>query len=508
MSSERNLRIEEKRVSSLSVSPTLPIDEAAFETHYLVPEFHIHFMPDQAVVSPPGNKLFWDTPGTAEYYAKQICHGSRANPFAKFPVKIASRQMQFVNKTGRDIYSFIDGTRTTEEVYRAVLDKNNEQYGAKREDVFNFLKNVVRYRHATLSATPLQKPYTLSGSEEYAVPVHASLEVTANCNARCKHCYGSFEGARAGMLDLQTVLDLLARLRQQGVRTLELTGGECSTHPDFPTILEESAKMFDLVAILTNGIAMPERVFEIATRYAHKLMVQICINGRKEFHDDFVGVPGSFERSSRNITRFAQVGVFSRVSMNLTFENSDDIEYVLDHAQECGATTFAASMVVMSQGRAATLPMVTNGTPCKFLKRQNDLLVELEKRYPGFVICHLSENATAMIDYNHSCGVGRRTIYITSDGLFHLCPMSIGSGVPGYSTVETFMNAQTPWDTPFIRGIYKLKAPDADICRECRHVLECLGCITRGIQNYLKAPENCPWGEANRLSHLLTAAVD
>lgn len=59
--------------------------------------------------------------------------------------------MQFINQTGRDIYSFIDGTRTVEDIYRSVIEKNHEPYGKFRDSVYDFLRYVLGLNHAILS---------------------------------------------------------------------------------------------------------------------------------------------------------------------------------------------------------------------------------------------------------------------------------------------------------------------------------------------------------------------
>jgi len=501
---------DERRVPSVSLSgmPSL-LDVKALRTSYLVPNFHLHLMPDQAVVSPPGDELFWNAPGTADYYRQQQTSGSHPNRFAKYPSKQAVRQMQFVNQSGRDIYSLIDGSRTGEEIYQAVLAKNNEPYGKFHDEIYGFFQNVVHYKHAFPAKEKTNAMYAFAGSEEFFVPIHAAVEITANCNARCKHCYGSFGHARQGMLSTDTTIGLLRKLRNDGVRTVEMTGGECSTHPGFATILEECVRLFDLVAILTNGIAIDDNVFRIAEENASKLFVQICINGRRDYHDDFVQFKGAFDRSSQNITRFAERGVLTRGAMNLTYENGQDIEFVLNHVMNFGASIFAPSWINMSQGRATTLHATEDEYSCLHcfqFAEQNARIEELEKKYPEYIRYRINDNAVEMANYDRSCGVGRRTVYVTSDGFFHLCPMAIGTNVPGYGTIESFLSGESPWDTPFSRKIYQLPMPSLSTCEKCDSLSTCLGCITRGIGEYLKSPAKCTWGKTNELPDLLKYA--
>lgn len=75
-------------------------------------------------------------------------------------------------------------------------------------------------------------------------------------------------------MSVESTFKLLSLLKDHGVRGIEITGGECTTHPHFPEILEECLKHFSLIAILTNGIDIAPSVFDIAEKYASKITVQ------------------------------------------------------------------------------------------------------------------------------------------------------------------------------------------------------------------------------------------
>jgi hypothetical protein len=187
----RTINFKGRKKTSREVS-TLPseIEDKIIDESYLIPHYHLHLMPTQAVVYPPEGMQFWDTPGIEKEYYKSKTQGVVLSPFAKYPVKIALSQLQFVNDVARDIYYFANGKLTGKEIYVNVLQKNKAADGTHRDACYNFMRKMISQQHISLSSIPSEERYTTSGSEDYFVPVHVSLEVTAQCNARCKHCYG------------------------------------------------------------------------------------------------------------------------------------------------------------------------------------------------------------------------------------------------------------------------------------------------------------------------------
>ena len=494
-----------RRVPSLMPQQLVELDDGVIAECYLIPHYHLHLMPTQAVVCPPEGKQYWDTPGIEEEY-RQYREGVSLSPTAKYPVRLALSQLQFVNDVGRDFYCFANGKLTGKEIYANVLRKNKAPDGTLQETCYNFLRKMISQRHLSVSDVPSEKGYTISGSEDYFIPVHAALEVTAQCNARCKHCYGSFSVARKHVMETNDVIRLLDELRNSGVRAIELTGGECTMHPDFSAIFDKCVETFDLVAVLTNGITVPDKVFEIARLHPWNLSVQICINGKKEYHDDFVAVKGAFDLATNSIRRFSECGVMTRAAMNITLENWKDMEYVCVHVAESGASQFSASWVDASQGRAASFlnKCTTHVERCPIIEASQAML-SLAEKYPGFAIFSLAQTTQKMQAYDKSCGVGRRSIYITSDGVVHICPMSIGTNIPGFGTVQSYIRSQKPWDNAFSRLIQHVNEPNDTDCGDCDKRRECT-CIARGMRQYMKITEACAWGKRYQLNQLLENA--
>ena len=65
------------------------------------------------------------------------------------------------------------------------------------------------------------------------VPLAGSIEVTASCNLRCRHCYVAGEAGRYDEMCTEELLGLIDQLADAGCLWLLITGGEPLMRSDF-----------------------------------------------------------------------------------------------------------------------------------------------------------------------------------------------------------------------------------------------------------------------------------
>lgn len=157
--------------------------------------------------------------------------------------------------------------------------------------------------------------------------------ITQRCNLKCKHCYA------AGMADVSQELTHEEALRAIdgfaafGCPVLLFSGGEPFIRED---ILELAtyARQKDLrVVFSTNGTCITE---EIAKKIAAigVSYVGISIDGVRETHDAFRGVPGAYERSLAAIRYCREAGVKVGLRVTLTRANVKEIPSIFQLMRE------------------------------------------------------------------------------------------------------------------------------------------------------------------------------
>lgn len=159
-----------------------------------------------------------------------------------------------------------------------------------------------------------------------------SVEVTTECNSKCRHCF-----ARAGLdkrssLDLDTVKSFIREGFGLGYRRLHITGGEPLLWPYFTELLDMAFGMgYEIVFCNTNGTMLTKEKCAGLSAYGDRLSFSISLQGREMLHDSIRG-KGSFRQASSGIRNALEAGldvnIFTCVGKSLIEELPEFIQYV------------------------------------------------------------------------------------------------------------------------------------------------------------------------------------
>jgi MoaA/NifB/PqqE/SkfB family radical SAM enzyme len=492
-------------------------------TACLRPNYDIHCTPKSATIAPLNNTLCWPGENTAH---NQIgTDGFRVTKHSKYPVKIRLKSIRITNDTARDILLAADGTKTVDDIYKEVLAIYGEPYGTHYKVFHTLVENFVNTGIFLESAIPQKVDKRVTGSVNYYVPYNVSIEVTAACNIRCMHCYGRFSRSRVGEMDGERWIELLENLYRCGVRQVEMTGGECTVHEDFDDILEYACSKFDIVALLTNGIRISDRAFDILTDHAHHVLVQISINGDKDYHTKFTQSDIAFDKATRSVARLAKSSVFVNCPMNVCIENFHLVRPALQQAMALGASRFMPSLIQdygrfedlkkdaaassakgQESGSLSSCPHTFMGKNAaeqvQFARDYVDLSRALAAEYEEFATNQLTPESEKMKKYFGNCGAVMRTLYVASDGRAMLCPVSAGAGIPALGNIAT-SGIETVMCSDYARTLSTLKEPTKDSCaEECKYLGTC-GCIANGLKHFFEEPDICTWAHSYNMARFL-----
>jgi len=172
-------------------------------------------------------------------------------------------------------------------------------------------------------------------------------EVTARCNLHCRHCRASAtEDFAAGELNTQEILGIARDVRATADPIIVLTGGEPLVRPDFFDIAGFCTKTFTRVALATNGTLVDDTIArQIAT--ANIQRVSISLDGAvAATHDDFRGLPGSFDKAIAGLDALKRAGASLQINMTVTRHNEREIEDLIRLVLALGADAFHLFMLV------------------------------------------------------------------------------------------------------------------------------------------------------------------
>ena len=155
-------------------------------------------------------------------------------------------------------------------------------------------------------------------------------ELTARCNLKCCHCRAEAkDNFVAGELSTKEIIEVARDIRAAGDPIMILTGGEPLVRQDFFEIAEACVGMFSRVALATNGTivddAMAKRIKDVGIQ-----RVSVSLDGATAAtHDQFRGVPGSFEATLRGYDAMARAGLSLQVNATVARHNLHEVDALL-----------------------------------------------------------------------------------------------------------------------------------------------------------------------------------
>ncbi len=208
--------------------------------------------------------------------------------------------------------------------------------GGREEDLVEALKDPALRRGIELVMKGLGL-YGVTVPQKMPAPFLIVWNFTNMCNLRCKHCYQRADKPLPDELSLEEKLMLVDQLDKAGVAAIALSGGEPTIHPDFYRIVSEISSRGMYAAVATNGWVFADIRNLVKAKKAGLRYVEVSIDSADpKKHDWFRGVPGSWERAVKALKNAVKLGISNALAVTLTKVNVDEVDDILDLAEEIG----------------------------------------------------------------------------------------------------------------------------------------------------------------------------
>jgi len=160
------------------------------------------------------------------------------------------------------------------------------------------------------------------------------MNITKRCNLKCVHCYAhAVDRSPVGELSTPELYGVLDDLAAFGSPVVLFSGGEPLMHPDIVSLAEYAVAKGMRAVISSNGTLITR---ELAGRLADVGLsyIGISLDGDREIHDSFRGVPGAFDRTMKGIENAQSVGIKTGIRFTITRRNYRDIPAVFSMIYE------------------------------------------------------------------------------------------------------------------------------------------------------------------------------
>jgi Fe-coproporphyrin III synthase len=157
---------------------------------------------------------------------------------------------------------------------------------------------------------------------------------TQRCNLKCVHCYAQSEDRDyAGEMSTEEAKVMIDDLAEFGAPVLLFSGGEPTIRKDLLELMHYAKGKGMRVVISTNGtLITAERAKEFAD--VGLSYVGVSLDGGKETHDEFRGLPGSFDKALAGIRNSRDAGIKVGLRMTINKRNWQDIPEIFKVMRE------------------------------------------------------------------------------------------------------------------------------------------------------------------------------
>ncbi|HUT94270.1 MAG TPA: radical SAM protein [Thermoguttaceae bacterium] len=248
------------------------------------------------------------------------------------------------------------------------------------------------------------------------------VDVTNRCNLRCKHCYNHSGEGPVQELTLGQLTALFEQLQQFGQKTLQVSGGEPTLHPDFPAIVAEAGRRGMAVSINTNGVLGPacrQRLVGLRLR-----RVAVSLDGMRETNDRVRG-RGVFDQVVDSVGFLRCIADEVTLATHVFRSNVGEVASLVALARQLGVAVKFSPLRPL--GRAAEYMKDELPTAQDF-RRVVDTVGRLRQEHPDVVIntdFDVLRPARAATQRppgaRAACPAGRSRLNVSYDGYLYPC---------------------------------------------------------------------------------------
>lgn len=121
-----------------------------------------------------------------------------------------------------------------------------------------------------------------------------SIELTQNCNFKCKHCYCSDKESKN--LSLQDWMNIIDKLHSTGCLFLNFTGGEIFTYKYFKEVYIYAKNKGFIIDLLTNVSILDHELIELFKKLPPNNIAITIYGTNEEEYFKFTGSRGNFDK--------------------------------------------------------------------------------------------------------------------------------------------------------------------------------------------------------------------
>jgi radical SAM protein with 4Fe4S-binding SPASM domain len=374
--------------------------------------------------------------------------------------------------------------------------------GFKRQKVEQLLTD--RYaRTAVLNLVRSFAHFGIKRPMSLTAPFLVVWDFTHKCNLACKHCYSNSGVIQEEELSTEEALAVVDQLAEAGITALAFSGGEPLTRHDFFQVARHASDLGLYVSLASNGTLLSEenvkKIKEARVNY-----IDVSIDGASaKTHDDFRGVPGTFERALEGLKNCVDADLCVCIATTVGKNNMSELPGIIDLAEKIQAERFTYfNFIPTGRGKAhldqdlspnereevlryllnrmsvgckttilATAPQLARvALQCQGVSGTGEVTMSMAHMQTVKV----TKKAVPLGDFIGGCGAGRLYCSISPQGDVHPCvflPVKVGN-------LKTKKFQDIWFNAPLFKA-FRNRANLKGSCGKCDYKFICGGCRAR-----------------------------
>jgi len=317
------------------------------------------------------------------------------------------------------------------------------------------------------------------------VPLLTSLYlyVAGSCNLACRHCWiapSFIPGGNGGsFLKLEHIHKAVREAAPLGLRSVKLTGGEPTLHPQFCDIVSVLGEAGLATMIETNGTLVDRALASFLRAHPTVTFISVSVDGADaETHDGLRAVAGSFDSALAGIRALVEVGFHPQLICTLHRGNVGQVEKVAALAEALGCSSVKFNLL-QRVGRGQRLAADEGLAIEEVLQLNRTIESELVSRFRLRIHLDLPmafRPIRRLLDDGLGVCAIRNVLGLLAGGELSLC--GIGTSVPEliFGHIRTDNLAEVWCTRPALARLREeVPARLEGICGQCLHRDLCLG---------------------------------
>lgn len=295
---------------------------------------------------------------------------------------------------------------------------------------------------------------------------YLTLNVTRQCNLRCKHCYNEITDQDKTLTEFSTKegMSTISQAISLGLKAILFTGGEPLLRKDLIDLMKFAKKNKLLVFLATNGTLIDDQFTEKFKGIIDRINISLD-GGSAEKHDSIRGIKGSFSKSMKAIKKIKKNFNLS-IAFTLSSKNSSELNAVASIAKKIGVLLTIKRFIPVGKG-AQDKSLTLSRSKYKILIKEIDRLRKIQKISFGDPFpfsCERKDN------YYGGCLAGIYSLSMDFNGELYPCTklkISLGN-------IRNNNISDTWQESKILKKLRKRNLGGK--CRSCPKIFSCGGC--------------------------------